>query len=516
MNKTTTLEIIQNLRQEGLDLMNLNESEVIRIEKTLKAKIKLDKSLDINEVEAIIHLLRTQSKSLEIFFHDDFLPVRKILQNEHFVFFNTHSLHLVYTNRQQLKLFLGTFFFDELTGYARLCFDNDHYRALYEFLNRQIILNEEVVDEIRNQMERRFMLLSETFRLYANDKPEKVIPLFNPYFFRCINQINRDAIFEDRIMNLLNVVLNKQNVLSKFDLIRIIFSLTFYLPVEEGNKEVWKQNRSYSSQHGAKEIKGKYGDANFKGGIRVNRKKANQNYNPRNILALIIPFVLVIGFLFKAVTSGNRSGRHQMRHQMTHPFTPEPIKKNYMNPVSEIREVSENDETTTLLSDYTPNAATIQYFQFEKPTIAEIIPLYKGVNYTFSKSPKETHNGKGFLELINVTGHHIILIMEDQNQDSVFLLMRPLQMKEVAFELTKLTVYTGEDLQHVVYLDENKADKNGLKFTTFNGIHKKALQESFTFKGIKEGKYHSVQIVTNLQSEIGFRVTHKVDNSYDD
>jgi len=527
LNKTTTLEIIQNLRQEGLDLVNLSESEIIRIEKTLKARIKLDQSIDINEVEAIVHLLRTQSKSLELFFHDDFIPVRNLLQNKEFVFFNTYLLDRASRNGEQLKVFLGTFFFDELTGYARLCFEVDHYRALFEFLNLRLILDEEITDNIRKQMERRFMLLSETFRLHANDKPEKVLPLFNPYFYRCINQLNRDAIFEVRIMNLLSLILNKQKALSKVDLIRIIFSLTFYVPVEEGNKKVWEQNRSYSSHHGAKEIKGKYDEANFKGGTRVKGNTIKKEYSSRSIFALIIPFLLVIGFIYKMTISGSRSGGQHFDQR----FTPAEIKKDYVNQVREAKqnweeknakdvreakELNHNYRTATLLTGYLPNAATIQHIQFEKPTIAEIIYLENKVNYSFSNSPQVTQNGEGFLELINVTSNHIILIMEDQNKDSSFLLMRPLQMIEVAFELTKLNVYTGEGLEKVIYLDENKADKNGLRFTTFNKTHKKALEKTFTFTNITAGKYHSVQIFTDVQSETGIGVRHKVDNSYDD
>src|SRR5690554_7818359 len=103
--------------------MNLSESEIIRIEKTLKAKIKLDQSLDINELEAVIHLLRTQSEDLELFFHSDFNPLRKILQGKDFVILSTDALNKIKVKGEKLKPFLSIYFFEELIQYARKCMD---------------------------------------------------------------------------------------------------------------------------------------------------------------------------------------------------------------------------------------------------------------------------------------------------------------------------------------------------------------------------------------------------------
>ncbi|MEX2485810.1 MAG: hypothetical protein WED10_14660 [Brumimicrobium sp.] len=508
MRKITTLEIIQNLRQEGLDLSNLSENKIIRIEKTLKSRIKLDQSLDINELEVIIHLLRTQAHNLELFLHEDFDPVRKMIQNKDYIIFNKESLQKVKTNGQDLKIFLGEFFFEELISYARRCFNNHHYRALYSFLNIQSILSPKIVDNIRKQMEQRFLLFSETFRLHANKKPDKVYPLMNPYFYRCINLLNRDAVFEDRIMNFQNLLIDKDNEVTSRVSIRLIFSLTHYSPIGESNKRVIDQNYKYSVSEGAYERRDRNPNPNFKGDSVCNyRSKSGFNWN--SISILIVPAVIVFFIVFKNNSNSREPKIFKVNQHILNQFQ-DTVHKSFG------RKKWKNTYEDDLFNDYLPDKQTIQYLQFENPEVTKVIPYSKHRDYVFSSSPDKATTKKNFLQLMNVTSDKVILILQNQKGDSAFVLLRPYQMIDVSFELSKLKVYTGKELVEIVYLDEKDSTKHGLRFNKFNKSHQKIFRKTFTFKNINEEKFHSIQLFidNDNENESGVEVRHEVKLHY--
>jgi len=514
LNKTTTLEIIQNLRKEGLDLMNLSESEIIRIEKTLKAKIKLDQSLDINELEAVIHLLRTQSEDLELFFHSDFNPLRKILQGKDFVILSTDALNKIKVKGEKLKPFLSIYFFEELIQYARKCMDEHHYRALYEFLNLQFLLDEKVLDVIRTQIEQRFLLLSETFRLHANKKSEKIFPLMNPYFYRCINELNKDAVFEDRVINFQDDIIHKQYDISKNVFIRLIFSLTFYIPIEEGNKENILQNHRYCLDQGAYEVRKRNEKPSFKGDSETKKAKTSFNFDFMNLIRLIIPLIILV-YYFNNSGSKTFQNHNYTRSVYDSKYDSEELTQQIqkMKYIQDSKSRIKNNEKNSLYNDYLPNAATIQFLQFEEVKIIEKKPVSRFRIYDFKTSPIQGYNrdkSNDFLELRNTTSNDMILILQNQKNDSTYLHLQPFQSIKINFELAKLTIYTGEDLQEVQYLDKNDSIRYGLRYNKFRTAHENAYREIFTFKNINKNKFHSIQLFAKEDYNTKIEIKHKV------
>ena len=510
MNKTTTLEIIQNLRKEGLDLMNLSESEVIRIEKTLKAKIKLDQSLDINELEAVVHLLRTQSKSLELFFHADFNPLRKILQGKDFVILSANALNKIKAEGEKLKPFLSTYFFEELIHYARKCLDEHHYRALYEFLNLRFLLDEKVLDVIRTQIEQRFMLLSETFLLHASKKSDKIFPLMNPYFYRCINELNRDAVFENRVMIFQDDIIHKQYDIPKNVFIRLIFSLTYYIPLEESNKEIILQNHRYSADQGAYEVRKKNEKLNFKGDSEIKKAKTSFNFDFINLIRLIIPLMIVVYYFNNSGSTSSRNYNYSRSVYDSEELTQQIQKFKH---IQESKNRIKNDGKNNLYNDYLPNAATIQFLQFEDVDIIEKKPVSVFRIYDFKTSPIQDYNRDNrndFLELRNTMPNDVILILQNQKSDSTYLHLQPFQSKKINFELAKLTIYSGEDLQEVEYLDKNDSIRYGLRYNKFRTSHENAYREIFTFKNINKNKFHSVRFLAEKDYKTKIEIKHKV------
>jgi hypothetical protein len=513
LSKITTLKIIENLEKEGLDLVNLSEREIIRIEKTLKAKIKLDESIDINEVEVIIHLLRKESENLGLFFNDNFKPIRDIIQNKQFIFFNEYTLTNTKAVGVKIKPFLEEYFHEELTNYARKCFESDHYRALYEFLSIHVVLDDKILDNVRKQMDKRFLLISETFRLHTIRKENVISSLINPYFYRCINLLNRDAVYEDRIMDFQNTIINKKDELPKSYFVRMIFCITYFLAFEESNKENINQNHQYSINEGARETHDKFDKVKFKGGSKY--KSIRSNYNLTSILRLAFPIIGIILF-FNYYSSRNDNddfrGSDYNKERVLKQL--ERMKDRGIPHKLKTDDQVNAWEKSTLNIDFSPTLESVKYLQYEEPIITSEKPILKSKDITFSNSPVITRNGVGFLELINVSSDYMILIMENNKKKTKAVIIRPLQIMEIAFEMVKLNVYTGKDLKQVDYLDQNKVKKTGFKFTDFSNKNKKALDHTFTFKGIEVGKYHSVQIYLDENSKTGIGARHKIDKSF--
>ena len=502
MNKTSTLEIIQNLRRQGLDLGSLDEKQIIRIEKTLKAKIKLDQSLDINEIESIIHLLRTQAKNLELFFHKDFSSIRMIVQNDKYIFFDKESLQKINDKGEQLKPFLSEFFFDELTSYARRCIDRGHYRALFAFLQIRSILDDEILNIIRKQIEQRFLFLTETFRLYMNVSSDtnKVLPLMNPYFYRCINQLNRDAVFEDKVMNFQSFIVDKESEINSSIFLRILFSLTLYSPYGEVNKKMTKNNHEYSIYKGAHERKDRSKSAYFKGGSSTGSNVERSN-NFKVVFRWIVPAIFIISILYKYNSNKQSNGDYGIPKVLKEQLDQAKKRNNAIKH-------SLNIKDKLLYDEYLPNNKTIQYLQFENPKIIEKEPLKLDIDYVFKTTPIKTTKVKEYLQFRNITNEHIILIMQNAKQDSTYILLRPLQMINVAFQLSKLNIYTGENLEVVTYLNEDRSRKRGLRFNGFNKKNKDLLKNTFHFKNINAEKFHNIKIIKENKGELGVRVTH--------
>jgi hypothetical protein len=506
LNNTTTLQIIENLRNEGLDLNNLSENQIIRIEKKLKARIKLDQSLDINEVEAIIHLLRTQAINLELFFHDDFNPLRKIIQNKDYVIFSKDAFQTIKAKGPELKSFLGEFFSEELISYARKCTDNIHYRALYHFLHLRDFLDDKILDTVRHQVEQRFLLLSETFRLYASKKVDKIEPLLNPYFYRCVNLLNRDAIFEGRIMDFQNLIIEKENHITSRLFVRLIFSLTHYLPVGEHNKDIIKQNHSYSISEGAYETKIKGKNQYFKGATFCN-VDPKFKFNFQSLAIFIIPAIIVLSMIYRNYPSSRDYNVNQIDQRFL-----EQLKNTNQKSIG--RKTWENMRQDDLYKDYLPNSETIQLLQFGDPKIKRSKPLEKHNDYVFNISPLEFSKNTDYLELSNITSNPVILIMQNPQRDSTFLLLKPLDQIDISFDLSKLTVYRGEGLEEIVYVDENDSTRHGLRFNIFEEQHKAALNKVYTFKNITDSKYHAVNIIEDNGSKTGITLKHKTSKYY--
>jgi hypothetical protein len=512
LSKTNTLEIIQDLKAEGLDLENLSEIQIIRIEKTLKARIKLNQSLDINELESVIYLLRNKHEELVLLIHPDFKVIREIIENKEFIFFSTFSLYSAKLKGEKLKYFLKEFFFEELTSYARKCIEDGHYRALHEYLQVQTIFEEEILNNLRKQLELRFILLSETFRLHKDNKPEKIVPLMNPYLYRCINELNRDVAFDTKVNHFHSLILNSQKEISKDHFIRLIFCVTIYKPIGEEYKKLAQHNHDYAVNRGAYELSDTFNKANFKGGtssgrVKIKdlfgsenysirkRSKQKQKYTWRKNWVLIIPAVLFTYYLYTNSYKNSKSDNTAERKEIINKLS------NYTNIT---------DRANNLYKDYTPNAATIHYLQDESPKIINKNPMLYTRNYFLKKSPKSYGKESNYLKITNNTPDYIILILQDKFSDSSYLVMGPGRIITVSIDLNKLNVYAGKELEEIEYLDRSGQTKMGLRFNKYYNYHRKILKENFTFSGINSTHKHSIIIFQEGLNKTEIGIKHKI------
>ena len=199
------------------ELVNLTEKEIIRIEKKLKAEVKMGGSLDINQVNSIVKFLKKNKYELQLFFTEKFSWFREIVTHpdELIVFPMTHAG--LFKLDDELKDFVSDNFQTELTQYSALCLYNNHYRALNSFLAYSPVIPEKILEDIQLKMIQKLEYGIECIEIDVNELEKKIVHLFNPFFFRCINFLE-NIHFEDLMNELTNSLvenLKKKQAISK-------------------------------------------------------------------------------------------------------------------------------------------------------------------------------------------------------------------------------------------------------------------------------------------------------------
>lgn len=76
------MSLLVQLEKFGItkdQINNITESDIIRIEKKLKAETRFNDDISINDVESIVQSLRSNQKELVLFLQDDFVIFRRII-----------------------------------------------------------------------------------------------------------------------------------------------------------------------------------------------------------------------------------------------------------------------------------------------------------------------------------------------------------------------------------------------------------------------------------------------------
>jgi hypothetical protein len=291
---------LNKLNITNKELVNLTEKEIIRIEKKLKAEVKMGGSLDINEVNSIIKLLKENKDELHLFLDDKFSWFREIVTHpdELIVFPMTHAG--LFKLDDELKDFVSDNFQTELTKYSALCLYKNHYRALNSFLAYNPVIPDRIMEDIQLKMSQKLEYGIECIEIDVNELEKKIVHLFNPFFFRCINFLE-NIHFEDLMNELTNSLV--ENLKKNKQLVRALFSVGAFKSSDRELKSVISQNRNYAIDRGVGEL------SNFKkypkGGTTSKKLIGNADFNARNLLWIVIVIIIFVGKIGSTCNDNN-------------------------------------------------------------------------------------------------------------------------------------------------------------------------------------------------------------------
>ncbi|MEN8927326.1 MAG: hypothetical protein ABF242_03415 [Flavobacteriales bacterium] len=293
---------INKLNIPAEELVNLTDKELIRIEKRLKAEVKMGGSLDMNEVNSILKLLKDNQEELHIFLDEKFKWLRRILADPKTIVFFPLSHSGLIDLDDELQDFITVNFKTELIDYSAFCLYQNHYRALNSFLAYHPVLPEEIKEDIQGKMMQKIKFGIECIDIKVNNISEKIIHLYNPFFFRSINFLE-NIHFEDLINELTNSLINRVD--KEKQLTRALYAMANFKSSDAEMRSVLSQNRAYAIDRGVGEV------SNFKkhpkGGTTNKQLLGTSDFNLRNLMWIV---VVVIFFAMRIGGTCNRSSRN--------------------------------------------------------------------------------------------------------------------------------------------------------------------------------------------------------------
>ena len=430
------------------DLVNLTDNEIIRIEKKLKAEVKMGGSLDINEVNSIIKLLKDNKEELKLFLDEKFSWFRRILTNPDklIVFPLTHP-GLVNID-EELKDFVATNFQKELTQYYTLCLYQNHYRALNSFLAYNPVLPDDIIEEIQLKFIQKLEYGMECIEMNAMELEKKIEHLYNPFFFRCVNSLET-IYFEDIMNDLTNSFIENLNKIKALK--RGLFSLGAFKSADSELRSVISQNKNYARENGVSE------NSNFtkfpKGGTNLSKFSGEGGFGIGNmfwIAIVVLMLILRVGRTCNDSTPDFKNSQVQVFESME---SYQLFNKNKLNFfIENVKKLQSNE---------------IKILREKEIDFTE-------ENISHKSSLSSIMSSSHLTEIINETDKPVLFVFKVMTGVSYFCI-EPNSSKITNDLFKKFIIYTGKKPVEVTYEDKFKKIKYGFKFKEFDEKDKDRL-----------------------------------------
>lgn len=442
------LSQLNKLNIPNEDLVNLTGNEIIKIEKKLKAEVKMGGSLDINEVNSIIKLLKDNKKELKLFLDEKFSWFRRIVTDPDklIVFPLTHT-GLVNLD-DELKDFVATNFQKELTQYYTLCLYQNHYRVLNSFLAYSPVLPDGIFEGIQLKFIQKLEYGMECIELNAMELEKKIEHLYNPFFFRCVNSLET-IYFEDIMNDLTNSFIENLNKINALK--RGLFSLGAFKSADSELRSVISQNKNYAKENGVSEI------TNFakfpKGGTKIGKLSGDGSFGVGNLVWIVIVILMIF---FRVGRTCNDS-------------TPE-----FKNSQVQVFDSLESYQLFNKfkLKFFIENAKKLQSENINVLREKEIEFVEENISHKSSLS--SIMSSSHLTEIVNETDKPVLFVFEVMTGVSYFCI-EPNSSKITNDLFKNFIIYTGKKPVEVTYEDKFKNIKYGFKFKEFEEEDKDRL-----------------------------------------
>lgn len=513
---------------ENIDLDNgafekFSGEEIIRIEKKLKAEMKLNQSLDLNQIELILHILKNHQTELKILFTPRFTDLVEILKIRNGFYLTDKEGRFTFTDEENISEFVTTFFSRDLSAYAAVCMAQDHYRGLHTLLLYAEILPVSVKDEISKKCLLKIEFWTECIKINASQLKEKIRPVMNPFFYRCLNQLGVIQ-FESAVINLYNTNLSIE-YRHKSLFMRIVFSMGFLKVIRQDFRESLERNHNTARIEGVCEVEYGETEEGQKGGTFVIKKellppvpdyltakgpkpmrprersqtgiKYGYNNGEKKINPIAVIAVSGIMFLLVFLFGGQpNSEREDLLFDFKIPEIN--IPPSFSKPKAELNIVADD----SVMFGVNDKAVLMQTGDFE-------IRKVKNIEFDIDKTNLTSLGDNGFgieARYINLTDQPVIIVF--LGWYCIFI-----DAGESCFASlsSRFVVYTGSDPQMITYKNSEGEIKKDFRFGSFSERDSKILHRIYEFGLIDPRGGYKVEIGnTNYPINISLRDTTKL------
>lgn len=459
-----------HLDLENRSVRDLTEQEVIRIEKKLKAEVRLNQKLNLNEVETILRIIREHKQELTRLYHPWFKTLRDILMNPQSFTVSARTEPYDLAVDEKLEDFFSAFFNETLVEYASLCIQQDHYNALNALVLYKDILPSGLLDDVREKCVRKIEYGTECINLDVQNLETKIACLTNPFFYRTLNKLGSGG-FENCLIDLLNAGIEHLQKPKRKLFMHFLYAAGFFVAVRSDLRTVFESNQQLAVRYGIREKVYSAFEKDQKGGTVHLSEKASvissgvesKGKNGAGCGVAGGGFVIVL-IILKILLFGGRALKDEVKFEY-------PV--DYYDPVN-----YEMDYTDQILQQ--PDSGGICYLnelafylQSDEPNILQETDIDFAIEETNLNPVVKLFEFKE-IDFVNKTSQPVIILTSGLSGiEAVFVDSGETGKSSVLNK--KFVIYTGIGPQRIRYLDENDIPKEGFRFRYFSASDSEIL-----------------------------------------
>lgn len=467
-NQSILNQLDELMTAYSLSLSDLDEKHIIRIEKELKAQMKLDASIDANQIESIITLLREEGNNLRLLYMPALDPLKSILMNPSGPIQVIGDVKIEFSIYSEAFVsFLERRFSNELNAYVDKCIIEDHYRALTGFLNYLSIFPEELQEKIRIKLLQKLEFAYELIQIKSFDWQGKLLFIFNPFFYRALSKLGA-IVFESAFIDLYNAFIVLKTNESRHA--RFLYASSCFISVQSGLRELLQENRKNAYRFGARESI----DGKNKGGTYTNGQssrtytRSSGGGSSKGGYGILGGAGLIIVILLKILLFSGRHINNSYKSDYSFPSIP--------NALTE--KVNNNVDLTKIWADQYDSSKTAKFESIEfdiKNTDFRTMSMASSENKTIT--------------LENNTNQPIVLIHFQIDFFQNYTFLKPNESVMVSKRNRDVRIYTGKDPEvFTLPLDLGNESKKHFRFGTFTQQDSLTLSTAYELIDVKGDK----------------------------
>ena len=458
------LSTLNNLNISKDQLENISNIDIIKIEKRLKAEVKFNDTININDVERILNILKENSKELSLLFDNELQPLKYVLQNSVPKMLTISQRVNKYD--QNFKDFLTVNFKNEIDLYINNCFKEEHYIALHSLLKLQELLDFQVLENITQRFLKKINYGTEHHNLHNHNYYSKADFFTNPFFFRCLNLLS-PYVFEPDLISLLVNINTKYKDQKDSYLLKILFSISEFNFTRDDIKQFITHIKQVAIDNGIVEI-------NYRNSKEINPKGGTKDAYENTSSSFIITVISIIAFvfvMFLIITTLKSTKKEEIPSLIKTRYI---YDKHYQSNIDSIDFFQSMNVNIIYEKDIELNMDTIRKYK---------VTYFKDFDSSFIKKEIDLH----FETVLNKstifynTSEHPVLIMTEgfgYNEYETLQINDTLVFNK---PIKTFKLYIGDSPQIIKYLTNTNDTLIGFRFKNWNYID----QDNFNTRLIK-------------------------------